>query len=88
MAKAQNSLPPEETRYPGVSITARDGAHYAITQRRDDGHTPTFTLWSVSEDGGYAKLKSSTDYDALGSLIFRSTGRDRQCRNQFTTTAP
>lgn len=28
MAKAQNSLPPEETRYPGVSITARDGAHY------------------------------------------------------------
>ena len=70
MAKAQNSLPPEETRYPGVSITARDGAHYAITQRRDDGHTPTFTLWSVSEDGGYAKLKSSTDYDALGSLIF------------------
>ena len=45
MAKAQNSLPPEETRYPGVSIT-------------------------VSEDGGYAKLKSSTDYDALGSLIF------------------
>lgn len=34
MAKAQNSLPPEETRYPGVSITARDGAHYAITQRR------------------------------------------------------
>lgn len=70
MAKAQNSLPPEETRYPGVSITARDGAHYAITQRRDDGHTPAFTLWSVSEDGGYAKLKSSTDYDALGSLIF------------------
>ena len=70
MAKAQNSLPPEETRYPGVSITARDGAHYAITQRRDNGHTPTFTLWSVSEDGGYAKLKSSTDYDALGSRIF------------------
>lgn len=32
-------------------------------------HQP-FTLWSVSEDGGYAKLKSSTDYDALGSLIF------------------
>lgn len=70
MAKAQNSLPPEETRYPGVSITARDGARYAITQRRDDGHTPIFTLWKVGENGSYTKLKSSIDYAALGSLIF------------------
>lgn len=70
MPKAQNSLPPEETRYPGVSITARDGAHYAITQRRDDGHTPTFTLWSVGEDGSYTKLKNSTDYAALNGTIF------------------
>lgn len=62
------SFPPEELRYPGVSITTRKGECFHITQTRNSSDTPLFTLWRVV-DGGYEKKKQSADYDALRSEI-------------------
>lgn len=58
------ALPPEETKYPGVSITTAKGERFCITQTRKNSDTPLFTLWRVVE-GGYEKKKQSTDYEAL-----------------------
>lgn len=62
------ALPPEETKYPGVSITTRKKERFCITQTRNASGAPLFTLWRIV-DGGYKKRKQAADYEALRDEI-------------------